>query len=166
MYRTIQDFLEDWKRERISTIQIFRGLTDQSLDQRVTQDGRSLGFLAWHIITSLGEMGRQAGLDFQAPSKDSPQPSSSTEIVQVYELVSSSIASQVEKKWTDHSLLEGIEIFGQTWTRGATLRALCTHQTHHRAQMTVLMRQAGLHVHGVYGPSREEWSRMGRKAPA
>jgi len=35
------------------------------------------------------------------------------------------------------------------------------HQTHHRAQMTVLMRQAGLKVPGVYGPSREEWSQMG-----
>jgi hypothetical protein len=27
--------------------------------------------------------------------------------------------------------------------------------------MTVLMRQAGLKVPGVYGPSREEWSQFG-----
>jgi uncharacterized damage-inducible protein DinB len=27
--------------------------------------------------------------------------------------------------------------------------------------MTVLMRQAGLKVPGIYGPSREEWSQFG-----
>ncbi|MBE0644676.1 MAG: hypothetical protein IH600_11400 [Bacteroidetes bacterium] len=29
------------------------------------------------------------------------------------------------------------------------------------AQLTVLMRQAGLLVPGIYGPSREEWSTYG-----
>ena len=31
--------------------------------------------------------------------------------------------------------------------------------------MTILMRQAGLKVPGVMGPSREEWSQLGMKAP-
>jgi uncharacterized damage-inducible protein DinB len=31
--------------------------------------------------------------------------------------------------------------------------------------MTVLMRQAGLRVPGVYGPSQEEWSQFGMEAP-
>jgi len=35
------------------------------------------------------------------------------------------------------------------------------HQAHHRGQMTVLMRQAGMKVPGVYGPSKEEWSAFG-----
>jgi uncharacterized damage-inducible protein DinB len=30
------------------------------------------------------------------------------------------------------------------------------HQTHHRAQMMVLMKQAGLKVPGVYGPSEDD----------
>ncbi|MCK4657684.1 MAG: hypothetical protein KAT85_11650, partial [candidate division Zixibacteria bacterium] len=36
---------------------------------------------------------------------------------------------------------------------------------HHRGQMTVLMRQAGLKVPGVYGPSMEEWEHFGMKKP-
>jgi uncharacterized damage-inducible protein DinB len=36
-----------------------------------------------------------------------------------------------------------------------------SHEIHHRGQMTVLMRQAGLKVPGVYGPSREEWTAYG-----
>ncbi|MHB8840055.1 MAG: DinB family protein, partial [Gemmatimonadaceae bacterium] len=41
-------------------------------------------------------------------------------------------------------------------TRGFVLTVLMNHQWHHRGQMTVLMRQAGLSVPGVCGPSREE----------
>ncbi len=31
--------------------------------------------------------------------------------------------------------------------------------------MTVLMRQAGLTVPGIYGPSKEEWANLGMEAP-
>jgi uncharacterized damage-inducible protein DinB len=41
------------------------------------------------------------------------------------------------------------------------LSIVLSHQTHHRGQMTVLMRQAGVPVPGMYGPSREEWEAMG-----
>ena len=33
--------------------------------------------------------------------------------------------------------------------------ALLHHEIHHRGQMTVLMRQAGLKLPGVYGPSAD-----------
>ena len=47
------------------------------------------------------------------------------------------------------------------WSRGKTLGALVTHQIHHRAQLTVVMRLAGLKVPGVYGPAKEEWAAYG-----
>lgn len=31
--------------------------------------------------------------------------------------------------------------------------------------MTVLMRQAGLTVPGIYGPAKEEWATFGMEAP-
>lgn len=43
------------------------------------------------------------------------------------------------------------------WSRGKTLGVLITHQIHHRAQLTIVMRLAGLKVPGVYGPAKEEW---------
>jgi len=42
---------------------------------------------------------------------------------------------------------------------------LIQHQNHHRGQMTVLMRQAGLTVPGIYGPAKEEWGNFGMEAP-
>ena len=165
MYRTIQDFLDDWKRENDATLKVFKNLTDSSLMQKVTPEGRSLGFLAWHIVLSLGEMGDKAGLQVIAPAEDTPEPTSAAVIVSSYENAGASFATEVKNKWNDDMLLEEIEMYGQKWTRGATLAALRTHQIHHRAQMTVLMRQAGLKVPGIYGPSREEWSQMGIPAP-
>lgn len=50
--------------------------------------------------------------------------------------------------------------------KAALLSLFIKHLIHHRGQMTVLMRQAGLKVPGVYGPSKEKWSQMGMDAPS
>jgi uncharacterized damage-inducible protein DinB len=61
-------------------------------------------------------------------------------------------------------LNDDISAYGQTWKKGMILKMLNGHQIHHRGQMTVLMRQAGLKVPGVYGPSKEEWAAYGMPA--
>lgn len=165
MYRTIQDFIDDWKYESEATLKLFKNLTDASLNQKVNPDGRSLGFLAWHITLTLGEMGGKAGLKVVAPPEDSPVPHSASGINLAYEKASGSLITDIKSKWNDKMLSEEIEMYGERWTRSATLASLIKHQIHHRAQMTVLMRQAGLNVPGIYGPSREEWSKFGMSAP-
>jgi uncharacterized damage-inducible protein DinB len=52
-------------------------------------------------------------------------------------------------------------MYGQEWPRRLVLSGLMHHESHHRGQMTVLMRQAGLKVPGVFGPAREEWAAYG-----
>jgi uncharacterized damage-inducible protein DinB len=54
-------------------------------------------------------------------------------------------------------------MYGSTWHRASVLLSIVRHQIHHRGQITVLMRQAGLPVPGLYGPAREEWANMGMK---
>jgi uncharacterized damage-inducible protein DinB len=161
MYRTISDFTLDWKYESAATLKVLRTLTNESLLQMVSPDGRSLGFLAWHLVLTLSEMGSKMGLQITGPAEDSEQPTSATEIASTYEISSKSVGEVVRTTWTDVSLDEKIEMYGDTWKRGSALASLVKHQTHHRAQMTVLMRQASLPVPGVYGPSREEWAKMG-----
>ena len=165
MYRTIQDFLDDWKYENEATLKVFKNLTDASLNQKIASDSRSLGFLAWHIVISLGETGERAGLKVIAPSEHSSVPKNASDIEAAYEKGGASLASEVQEKWIDAMLPELIDMYGEKWTRAATLGSIVRHQVHHRAQMTVLMRQAGLKVPGIYGPSREEWSQFGMPAP-
>jgi uncharacterized damage-inducible protein DinB len=163
MYYKINDFLSDWDYESKATLKIFDNLTDKSLPTKVTPEGRSLGFLGWHIVLTINEMMSRTGLQFNAPPHDSPPPSSAAEIKNAYEKASASFVEELKKKWNDSSLEQEVDMYGEKWKNGATLAALITHQIHHRAQMTVLMRQAGLKVPGVYGPSKEEWVAMGMK---
>jgi uncharacterized damage-inducible protein DinB len=165
MYRTIQDFLTDWTQEYDSTLKVFKNLTDASLKEKVSAEGRSLGHLAWHIVLTLGEMGDKAGLKVNAPSENTPDPNKASEIVAAYEKAGASFTAEVKQKWNDGMLAEEIDMYGEKWTRSATLNSLIKHQIHHRAQMTVLMRQAGLKVPGVYGPSREEWAQFNMPSP-
>ena len=81
------------------------------------------------------------------------------------EKASQEILQQVTTTWTDESLQQEDDMYGMKWKKGLTLSILITHEVHHRGQMTVLMRQAGLKVPGVYGPSYDEWDQYGQKPP-
>jgi uncharacterized damage-inducible protein DinB len=161
MYHSIQEFLEDWENESAGTIKMLKNLTDASLNQKVTEEGRSLGFLAWHFTISIGDMGRRSGLKFNAPADDAPVPALAEEITTAFENSSQDFVEALKAQWNDAMLEEIIEIYGEKWKRGFVLGILITHLIHHRGQMTVLMRQAGLKVPGLYGPSKEEWVQYG-----
>jgi len=160
MYRSIDEFRDDWARESTSTRKLLQALTDASLAQRVDPAGRTLGRIAWHIVQTLPEMGGQAGLPVAGPDHGAPVPDAAT-LAGEYARAAQSVSEAVGKVWTDVQLGDRIEMYGQTWTKGMTLAALVRHEIHHRGQLTVLMRQAGLPVPGVYGPSREEWGQFG-----
>ncbi|WP_421102408.1 DinB family protein [Sporosarcina psychrophila] len=165
MFKTIEEFLINWGHESESTQKILNTLTDKSLDQEVSAEDRTLGRIAWHIVTTLGEMMSRTGLDFEANPHDAAVPTSAVEIAGAYRSTNEAMVAAIKEQWTDESLAELKEMYGEQWTIGTVLGILTAHQTHHRGQMTVLMRQAGLPVPGVYGPSREEWAAFGGEAP-
>jgi uncharacterized damage-inducible protein DinB len=158
VFRTIADFTRAWQVESANTLKMLRALTDASLSQKVTPEGRSLGRLSWHIVQSLGEMGGHGGLTVDAASEKTPQPAAASAIADAYQAGAPAVERAVASAWTDADLPVEIDIYGDKWARGVFLRALIAHEIHHRAQMTVLMRQAGLKVPGIYGPAREEWT--------
>ena len=164
MYRTIEDFKNDWAYESEATSKVFANLTDASLNQRITPEHRTLGFLAWHIVMSLGMAG-EAGLPFEAPGDYTSHPPAGAAVIKsTYDKYSAGIIASIDKNWKDANLLEKVQMYGMTWTRGYGLLAMVKHQAHHRGQMTVLMRQAGLLVPGAYGPAKEEWAAAGMEA--
>lgn len=165
MFRRIDDFAKQWGEERDMTLLIFRALTDASMRQRVTPEGRSLARLAWHITQTMPEMLSKTGLRPEGPEESAPIPESVAEIISVYEHTANEVLEQVRDRWTDETLLETKDMYGEHWANGFTLDVLIRHQTHHRGQMTVLMRQAGLKVPGIYGPAREEWAQWGMASP-
>lgn len=161
MYRRIDDFLRDWSDESAATLKVFRHLTDAALAQRVTPEGRTAGRLAWHITQSVPQMAREAGLTVKGPADADPMPATIEEIGGRYGEAACSFSGAVKAEWTDDLLGAELPMYGESWARGKILSVLIRHEVHHRAQLTVLMRQAGLIVPGVYGPAREEWAAYG-----
>ncbi len=161
MFRTIAEFTSAWQGESASTLKVMQAMTDVSLGQKVNAEGRSLGRLAWHIVQTLGEMGGHAGLAVEAANEHTPQPAGAAAIAGAYQAGAVALENAVTAAWRDADLPLEIDMYGEKWTRAMTLRAIIQHEVHHRGQMTVLMRQAGLKVPGIYGPAREEWAVYG-----
>jgi uncharacterized damage-inducible protein DinB len=157
MFRTIKDFTERWKYESGATRKVFGALTDESLNFEEAPGHRTLGRMAWHIILSIPEMAARTGLTIDGPRESDPIPKTAGEICKSYDKVASALLKQIETGWTDKTLLVEDDMYGEKWRRGISLTVIVLHEIHHRAQMTVLMRQASLKVPGVYGPSKEEW---------
>ncbi|MFH0764907.1 MAG: DinB family protein [Calditrichota bacterium] len=165
MFTSIQDFTTDYKDEREGTLKILGALTDASLAQKVAADHRNLGRIAWHLVTSYPEMTSHAGLSIKAVDMNAPVPSTAALIKDAYAAASQEMLDQITASWTDATLQEEKNFYGANWKLGFALEVLIRHEVHHRAQMTVLMRQAGLKVPGVYGPALEEWAKYGAPAP-
>ncbi len=165
MIRTIADFEYHWSQELEATQKILKHITDRSLTAAITPEGRTIGRLAWHIVVSIPEMMGKTGLKVAGVSEHDPIPPTAKAIAKAYSDAAISLLEQIKTHWTDATLEQTDELYGERWKRGLTLTSLIFHQIHHRGQLTVLMRQAGLSVPGIYGPAREEWAAYGMQPP-
>jgi uncharacterized damage-inducible protein DinB len=165
MYPSIDSFLQQWQYESEVTQRLLDLITDDALGQAVAPGDRTIGRLAWHIAQTIPEMMARTGLQVTGLGEHDPVPASAGEIAKAYGAASASFVEQLKANWTDATLAETDDTYGESWSRARTLMALVSHQTHHRGQLTVLMRQAGLPVVGVYGPAKEDWAQMGMEPP-
>jgi len=164
MYRSINDFLADWKYESEAATKIFSLITSETYKEKIHENVRSLQRLAWHLTQTITEMGTRAGLLDQDTLEHEQAPESMEVLAEAYNNYSILLSRAVQLKWTDSSLVEKVPMYGESWEKGKILRVLVSHQSHHRGQMTVVMRMLGLPVPGLYGPSKEEWAEMGMPA--
>jgi uncharacterized damage-inducible protein DinB len=163
LYKHINDFVSAWQNETAATLQTLELLTDESLGQSITSDHRTLGRLAWHLVQTLHEMPSLTGLSFEGPGNDIP--ASATDIALAYKVTSQALLDTINSSWQDENLLMMSDMYGDQWQNGLMLDILIKHEIHHRGQMTVLMRQAGLRVPEIYGPTKEQWAVYGELAP-
>lgn len=163
LYRELNEFLADWEYESTSTLKVMQQLTNASMEQKVSPDGRSLGFIGWHITESIGEMMERTGLKVFSPDFNTGKwnENNAADLAECYKNAAESLTDKLKAGWDNDTLKVEDDMYGEKWKRGTTLSILIAHQAHHRGQMTVLMRQAGLKVPGFYGPSKEEWIAMG-----
>ena len=158
MFHSLADFKRIWGFESAATLKILECLTDDSLPTMIDSEHRTLGRLANHLIETLTEMPKRMGLPLE---EEFPAHTSAAEIVADYRKKSDALIAAIDATWTDAVLTEKRDMYGEQWTVSDALQSMVMHQCHHRGQMTVLIRQAGLPITGIYGPAKEEWSNMG-----
>ncbi len=167
MFRHVADFKTIWQHETKHTLAILDAIPEASASQAIADEHRDLRRIAWHLVETCVEMPGNMGLKVQGlsgePFKTQP-PASMKEIRDTYAAVSTSVTDEV-MTLNDMALAMTYPFYGMTWTGAFALMVLVTHQSHHRGQMTVLMRQAGLKVPGTYGPAKEEWVAWGMETP-
>ncbi|KXZ18969.1 hypothetical protein AXI59_15660 [Bacillus nakamurai] len=165
MFQTLDHFLKSWEFESDATQKLLNSLTDESLKQEITLQNWTLGRIAWHTVAAIRIITSNTDLTFHAPVEDYPVPTSAQYIADSYHQASYAFVQALKTQWTDNTLQERINFIGQQLPNGSLLMFLIQHQNHHRGQMTVLMRQAGLIVPGIYGPAKEEWTKFGLEPP-
>jgi uncharacterized damage-inducible protein DinB len=152
MYATIKEYVDDWNKESATTLKVLKALTDKSLDFPSWVHGKNLGELAWHVNESLTYSSGSLGFKV---TKIGKAPEKATAIVATYKELAETEKKNLEQ-WSDEQLKDIIPVWGRQLSRSAALDAKIRHEIHHRGQLTLLMRMAGLKVPGVYGPSFEE----------
>ncbi len=153
MFTTVSDLLDVWRAESESTTRVLDALTDEALSYRAHERSRTAGELAWHIVTAVREIAKHTGLEIDGPTNETPMPPRVRDITAAYRGAADSLRAAVEGSWFDGTLVVEDDVYGEQWPRGKTLFVLLCHEIHHRGQLTLMLREAGLRVPGVYGPS-------------
>ncbi len=164
MYNTVGDFIVEWKNEAALTQKVLDGLTDESLSQQVYSEGRTLGRIAWHFVTNIPDYLTEFGVSIEKVPNPDEVPDAK-EIAETFKTVSSHVVNALQEQWTNETLKQIQDAFGRKESNATIFMGLIKHIVHHRGQVTVLMRQAGLPIPAVYGPSKEGWAQMGVTPP-
>jgi uncharacterized damage-inducible protein DinB len=154
MYRMAEDFIFDWTNSSKGALKVMQAIPDNKMAVSIIEGHNSLGWLSWHLVSVAGAFGQFAGLQIPAPGPDMEQPERMADIIEKYEMVIEAFNKEAASL-TNEQLEEEVPAFGGTMKRGQLLRVVINHQTHHVGQMTVLLRQAGLKVPPVMGPTQE-----------
>jgi uncharacterized damage-inducible protein DinB len=161
MFRAVEDFRNTWQLEKKYTMSVLERLTDESLKFKSVAIPRGVARLAQHLVESNPAMFGAVGITVDGPEYGAT-PTSADEIVKGYD-ASADSALAAAKDWNDANMMDEVNFFGTKMPLGAYLMGVIAHQTHHRGQLTILMREAGVIPPNVYGPTVEEQKAMGRE---
>ena len=101
MYHTIEEFTNSWESVSTTTAKILNVLTDESLNQAVSEGHRTIGRMAWHIVCTIPEMGDKMGLEFGDFDYESPAPTSAKEICDTYVKIAKTLLDAIKLDWDD-----------------------------------------------------------------
>jgi uncharacterized damage-inducible protein DinB len=162
--RLADSLLQELAMEAATTRRVLERVPDAKLAWKPAEKSRTLGQLALHIATNPGAVASLASSNpaelpgFGAPE---PSPASTAELLATLDR-SVEQATAIVGGMDDAALAETWRLTGGgrdvlTMPRVALLRTIMlNHWYHHRGQLSVYLRELGVPVPSIYGPSADE----------
>lgn len=159
---TIEALLQELEQEAQTTRRILERVPDDRLTWKPHEKSMSLGQLALHIATmpgAIAELSRHS--PFPVPEFIQPSAASAAELVPTLEqsvakakdILRGLDEAELSKMWR---VVDGDREV-MALPVGALLRSIMlNHWYHHRGQLSVYLRQIGVPVPSIYGPSADE----------
>jgi uncharacterized damage-inducible protein DinB len=160
----VHTMLDELEQEAQTTRRVLERIPEDHLTWKPHQKARTLGQLALHVATVPGAVAQLAVAPSPAQVPDfgnDPSPASTSELVPALD-ESIAKAKRLLEPMDDAGLLA-------TWRlmrgdrellalpRVALLRSIMlNHWYHHRGQLTVYLRELGVSIPSIYGPSADE----------
>ena len=154
--------IQELEQEAHTTRRVLERVPADRLGWKPHDRSWSLGQLALHIATIPGAIAEIATQSpFPLPKFSQPSPGSASELIPTLQ----------ESVGKAKAILRGMDdaALGKTWRAvdgdrevmaipvGAVLRSIMlNHWYHHRGQLSVYLRQVGVPVPSIYGPSADE----------
>ena len=159
----IDGLLQELEQETQTTRRVLERVPADQLAWRPHEKARTLGELALHVATVPGAVAQlvAAPSPAQMPRFTDPTPQSASELIPALDR-SIANAKQVLGAMDDATILstwrlmrDERELFAAP--RVAVLRSIMlNHWYHHRGQLTVYLRELGVPIPSIYGPSADE----------
>lgn len=162
--RLADTLIQELEMEAATTRRVLERVPDGKMDWKPAEKSRSLGQLAMHIAMNPGSVAALAATNpATLPDFGAPDPSATSSAALVTELDRSlAQAKLVLAGLDDASLMEpwSVTAGGRTVfaaPRIGFLRSIMlNHWYHHRGQLSVYLRELGVAVPSIYGPSADE----------
>jgi uncharacterized damage-inducible protein DinB len=158
----IEGLLQELAQEAQTTRRVLERVPGDQLGWKPHAKSMSLGQLALHVATVPGNVAQITQQSpFQLPPFTQPSATSAAELVPALE-ESVAAATRVLRSLDDAGLGKIWQVVdGQREVMalpvGAVLRSIMlNHWYHHRGQLSVYLRQLGVAVPSIYGPSADE----------
>ena len=159
----VDGMLQEFEQETQTTRRVLERVPDNQLAWRPHEKARTLGELALHVAMVPGGVAELVASPSpaQAPQFTDPSPTSASELIpaldqsiaKVKEVLGGMDDAALMATWR---LMQGDrELLAVP--RVAMLRSvMLNHWYHHRGQLTVYLRELGVPIPSIYGPSADE----------
>lgn len=162
--RIVDSFLQEVDQEAKATRRLLERVPEDRLGWKPHPKSMSLGQLALHVAGCNGTIAGFAASDSNEVSLNDlnvPEPKSKAEIIDAFDKGLANAKALLDKV-DDQTIMGNWQmILGgkpiMTMPRVAVYRVLmCSHQYHHRGQLTVYLRLLDVPLPSVYGPSADD----------